>query len=542
MNAFFDSARRRAIPDRATQRRFGRELAVLLMLAAPAVAVAQTADEAPWVVDGSTYIPDPGYNSGLYGADAFAGSESYSYRAKKLVRLDNGDIIVAAIVPAGSGSNGNAVNLGLVRYDAAGHRVAWTNPPPLNAFFGDQYIVYPNVNDANNQDTVSDVKDMRRIGDRIFILIDHPFAGTADMDARVLVFGTDGHFISTNSITTTTAAEYGGGIAVASNLMLPETITLAYAGTTVVADGTERPTYRRFTVEADGSLSPLTDIVYVTAGNYCDSTHDCELHGIAAGGSPIGAPTRYYLVGGRQYLGDDWDYLVFAVLPSGAPATSFSGDGAEFYAFDDGGNDHDVANTVYASRGILDDSVYLAGEVARDCKPGVGVVKIDGDGNRVGDFGSGGETIVGGSTTAAPTCGIQSALGSARADYALASTLDSGKLAIVGLNVYGPGVLCPVGNPCPEDNVDGELVVLDSASGAVDSFRGYAFSDAPGGPRTRHTGLWGIVGDGAGKFTAAGDARYFQNAPGDPAGPMQVATIRLMNGGGDSIFADGFDG
>ena len=43
-------------------------------------------------------------------------------------------------------------------------------------------------------------------------------------------------------------------------------------------------------------------------------------------------------------------------------------------------------------------------------------------------------------------------------------------------------------------------------------------------------------------FTAAGDARYFQNAPGDAAGPMQVATIRLMNGGGDSIFADGFDG
>jgi hypothetical protein len=38
-----------------------------------------------------------------------------------------------------------------------------------------------------------------------------------------------------------------------------------------------------------------------------------------------------------------------------------------------------------------------------------------------------------------------------------------------------------------------------------------------------------------------GDARYFQDAPGDPAGPMQVATIRFMSGG-DSIFADGFDG
>jgi hypothetical protein len=535
MNALFDNTRRRAMPHG-----FGPALGALLALTAPA-AIAQTA-AAPWVVDGSTYVPDPGYNSGLYVADAFAGNESYSYRAKKLVRLDGGDVIVAAIVPAGSGSNGNAVNLGLVRYDAAGHRVAWTNPPPLNAFFGNQYIVYPNVNDANNQDTVSDIKDMRRIGDRVFILIDHPFAGTADMDTRVLVFGTDGHFISTNSITTTTYAEYGGGIAVASNLLLPETITLAYAGTTVVADGTERPTYRRFTVEADGSLSPLTDIVYITAGNYCDSTHDCELHGIAAGGSPIGAPTRYYLVGGRQYSGDDWDYLVFAVLPSGAPATSFDGDGAEFYNFDNGGNDHDVANTVYASRGLTGDSIYIAGEVARDCKPGVGVVKIDSDGNRIGDFGSGGEVIVGGSTLAAPTCALQYALGSARADYGLASTLDSGKLAIVGLNVYGPGVLCPVGNPCPEDNVDGELVVLDSASGAVDSFRGYAFSDAPGGPRTRHTGLSGVVGDGAGKFTAAGDARYFQNAPGDAAGPMQVATIRLMNGGGDSIFADGFDG
>ena len=61
MNALPYRARRpRAIHRRATRHGFRPALAALLALAVPAAARAQAADEAPWVVDGSTYIPDPG--------------------------------------------------------------------------------------------------------------------------------------------------------------------------------------------------------------------------------------------------------------------------------------------------------------------------------------------------------------------------------------------------------------------------------------------------------------------------------------------------
>jgi hypothetical protein len=513
-------------------------------LAAPCVSAAAFAadadsDTAPWVIDGSQYLPDPSYNNGRYTVDAFAGSESLNYRAKKLVHLDNGDIIVAAIVPPGSGGGSNAINLGLVRYNASGQRIAWSNPTPDYAFFGGQYIVYPNSNDANINDSVSDVKDMKLIGDRIFVLIDHPFAGTADMDSRVVVFDTDGRLLSTNQIVTSTAAEYGGGIVVYSNFQFPETIGLAYAGTTIVSDGTERPTFRRFTVNTDGTLAAATDAVYVTAGDLCDSLHHCELHGIAAGGLAFSSPSRFYLAGTRQYQGEDWDYLLFAVLPSGAGSTSFSDDGARTYAFDLGDNDRDSATAISVVRAVTSssDQIFLSGEVARECLPGVGIVKFDSDGNSLASFG---EVVVGGSDIDNPTtCAVDRQLGSARADYPLASAYADSRLAVSGINVYGPGTLCPIGEPCPEDNVDGELIVVDSNSGAVESFRGYAYSDTVGGARTRHSGLWGIVPSGTGSFTAAGDVRFFQSAAGAPAGPMQVATIRL-GAQGDVIFADGF--
>ena len=511
-----------------------------LVVSSAAVAAQTDTDTAPWVVDGSQYLPDPAYNGGRYTVDAFAGSESLNYRAKKLVVLDNGDIVAASIVPPFTGGS-NAINLGLVRYNASGQRVAWSNPTPDYAFFGGQYIVYPNSNDADVNDSVTDVKDMKRIGNRIFVLIDHPFAGTADMDSRVVVFDTDGRLLSTNPILSSTAAEYAGGIVVYSNFQFPETIGLAFAGTTVVNDGTSRPTYRRFTVNDDGTLAAMTDPVYVTAGDLCDSLHDCELHGIAAGGSPGSAPTRFYLAGTRQYQGDDWDYLIYAVLPSGNGATSFWTVGARGYAFDVGGTYRDSATAISVVRGFASgDEIYLSGEVAQDCQPGVGVVKLDSSGNVVSAFG---EVVVGGSNNDNPaTCGIQSQLGDARADYPIASAYADSRLAIVGFNVYGPGVLCIVGEPCPEGNVDGELLVLDANSGAVESFRGYAYSDTVGGPRTRHSGLWGVVPSGAGTFTAAGDVRFFQSAPGAPAGSMQVTTIRLGAGGGDLIFADGFGG
>jgi len=525
----------------------GRHIAAGLLAALAFGSTASGADydsdAAPWIIDGSQYLPDPSYNGGLYTVDAFAGNEGFSYRAKKLVHLDNGDVVVAAIVPPFGGGSANTINLGLVRYNASGQRVAWSNPTPSFAFFGNQYIVYPNTSDGTVDDSVSDVKDMQRIGNRIFVLIDHPFDGTGDMDSRVVVFDTDGQFLATDPIVATSLPEHAGGITVYSNLQFPETLGLAYAGTTIATDGSTRPTFRRFTINADSTLTAETAPVYVTAGDVCSSTHNCQLRGIAAGGMSGSSPSRFYLAGGYQYQGDDWDYLVFAVLSDGSAATSFSDDGARIHFFDVGGSGRDIANAISVTRGGVGstDQIYLSGEVAQDCEPGVGITKFDGSGESQLGFGSGGDVVVGGSAETNPsTCSLDFAFGSARADIGLASALDGGKLAVAGLNIYGPGLLCTAGNPCPEDNVDGELIVVDAETGALDAFRGYAFSDTAGGPRSRHSGLWGIVPSGSGSFTVAGDVRFFQSAPGEPAGAMQVATLRLGSAS-DVIFADGFD-
>jgi hypothetical protein len=539
MNARFHAPRERApiSPRRALRHALA---AFLTCFAGTALADA----DAPWVVDGTTYLPDPGYNDGLYSADAFAGSEGFNYRSRAIVALDDGSVIVAALVPAASGGDGTPLNVGLIHYDAEAHRVAFANPGAYGVF-GNQYVVYPNTSDANTPDSAIDIKAMRRLGDRLFVLIDHPFAGTADIDSKLLMFNVDGSFISSTSLASTTFPETGGGIVVSSNLQFPETITLAWDGTTTVTDGTLRPTFRAFTVNDDGTLDPQTDLIYPIAGNLCDSLHDCELHGIAAGGVATQAPSRYYLVGGRQYEGDDWDFLIYALKPNGDPVTDFSTDGARTVDIDVGGTMHDVANTVSVSRTIGgNDTIYLAGTAAQGCEPGVGIVELLGSG-MPGAFGVDGIAVVGGSNEAdTATCSIGFVNGSARADTAYASAIDGGKLGIAGINVYGPGVFCPVGGPCREDNVDGELIVIDTATGSLDSFLGYAFSDVPGGARTRHSGFAALTGSGVGTgvFTAAGDARFFQAAPGDPPGAMQAATLRLRAGGGDQIFADGFDG
>ena len=83
------------------------------------------------------------------------------------------------------------------------------------------------------------------------------------------------------------------------------------------------------------------------------------------------------------------------------------------------------------------------------------------------------------------------------------------------------------------------IAVIDTAHGDVDSFRTYAYTGTVNGPRTRHSGFWGISESGGGTFTATGVVRYFEAAPGQPSGAQKIGTLRVSS---DTIFANDFDG
>ena len=139
------------------------------------------------------YTLDPGFNNGAFFLDRFAGPDNANYRGRKLVRLTNGDVVVAGLVPRFNQpdqSDGYA-NIGLVRYNAAGQRVAWTFNS-IYGNFGNQYLIYPG-GQASGQLTprFSAVKDIEAIGNRIYVMVDHTPVGVS-RDVHLLVFSDNG--------------------------------------------------------------------------------------------------------------------------------------------------------------------------------------------------------------------------------------------------------------------------------------------------------------------------------------------------------------
>lgn len=511
---------------------------------------------APGFAHAEPYVADPGFNHGRFYTDAFAGGPDFRY-GKKIVQTDDGDVIVAGIVPAVAGDTGGRA-IGLVRYDAAGVRQAWSNPG-ADGYFGGQYVIHSCG--ANN--ACDDVKDLVLFGSRLYVLADanrpritFPPSGTPDYSVDVFVFGTDGSYKNRSGLDADlpnddgSRSVYGGGIAVYDNGSFPTVTTLVYGGTGFL-DGVHRPRYGRYTVESDGGLTEQNFLEPNPDGK-CPAATPCQINGIALGGrSAFTTPPRIYLVGSRWHPGPPpgtigwdagWDYLVMGLNASGTADTGF-GFGVGFVSTEGVGS-QSGGQGIAVKPGFLgsEDEIFVMADVQRICKPGIAVLKHLRNGQFDTAFGSAGRVFYGGSDESnATSCNTGWATGSIRADYPKDIAYADGKLGVVGFNVYRPGTFCTPGNPCPEDDVDGELAVIDAADGTLESWRGYAYSDTPGGARSRHNGFWGVVASGGGTFTATGDVRRFETAPAGERYTQEYATMRLA-AQGDRIFADGFDG
>ncbi|MBB5206880.1 hypothetical protein [Chiayiivirga flava] len=515
---------------------------ILVLLVASLAPTAQAA----------TWVPDPAFHDGLIGADAFAGSSTRDYFGQKLV-LKDGDVIAAGVVPALSGDLGA---LGLVRYDSAGVRQPWSNPG-ANGHYGNQYVVLPN----GSFNRITGVRDLIAFGSRLFVLVEteryvlgnpleNPGIHFHGYGVDVVVFGTDGSFKSATEMDfdnedPEARTVWAGGIAAYDNGQFPAVVSLVYAGRKKI-DGVERPAVRRFTVESGGTLTSAYAVQHPTFGSNCSATTHCSVFGIALGGrSTFTTPPRIYLVGSRFsdctgicYHG--WQTTVMRVDSNAQPVTSFGSNGLGYVQFQGGSRGRAIA--VSGSIGVLgEDAIYVASEVDLSCAMGIGVSKFSAEGYTVAAFGNTyGGTRYAGSTAAGSTCSLQNQLGNVRDSFPTGIALNGDTVAVSSYAVGGPGVLCPVGQPCPEDRFDGEAGVIATADGALLSHQRYPFTDSPGGARTRHSAFHDIAAGDGGSFSLVGGVRYLEtDATAAQRGRTQFGTLRIVPS--PLLFRDGFE-
>ncbi|MCW5577168.1 MAG: hypothetical protein KIS89_00875 [Dokdonella sp.] len=504
----------------------------------------ETSADSPYTpFDANSYVADPAFNSGKYIENDFGGSISSPqgyFLGRKVARLDNGDIVVAAMIknPGGNQTNG-FWNLGLAKYSAAGSRKCWTSPGAYGGGQGDciyssatPWIVYPKSDTAY----ISWVQDIKVIDDFILVSVNRNFNGTTDIDTHVYVFNTAGKYLSTAEVFNSgNYNEMIGGMEVYHTGFAPEITHVVVTATQFWRDGSQKPKpiFRRYTLSSNGFMTAATGTVVLNYSSNCDDTSEsCEAKGIALGEPAlVGAsihPAIFIAVARKKTA--DYDVMVLRVNQDGVADPSW-----QTGWMDAGGiakDDVPFGIAVNSYNGLPGSprvhTVYVASNSARECKGGISVVRVSTDYNNGGSYS---RTVFGGSS--API-GTLCSFGST--DYGNGLTMQAGKLAIVGMRVWSPP--CPIGGTCPEDSVDSTFALLDNLT--VKSFETYAFDI--GASRSKHSGMYGVVGTGDGKFVMTGDSRYTSDAVLPSwRGKQKVALLGLAPPVDDTIFENGFD-
>lgn len=495
-------------------------------------------------IDTDPFAPDLAFNGGAVIEDRFAAtSTSTSMRAARMVRLGNGDVVVAGLVhEAYSSAAGLPKNVGLVRYGPAGTRVAWSNPTAAYSHFFNMYVEYPNSATAKFRQ----VHDVEAIAGYIFVLADYEYnvgPSADDIDVRVLVFGEDGSFVGDYDAFTTGLYEEGAGLVpyLIPNcngiISCPMLVAVAnYRDATDVL-ANYKITAKRFAMGNSGPPSFIpngTLIVDTTFGPFGNGANDyvptancadldgCSLRAtsIAAVRTNSASPTLYVTgqVDGTPGLEDT------AVLGidggTGALLSDFGTGGFQaldlvtYAAFDNQRPwDHGAAILATTFVGRSSDEVYVVSSVSMGCTSGVGIAKLRGvAGVLDGAFGTDGVAYYGGYDD------LACAPGDFPSTTPSAAAIEGERLAIAGLRRYP---------------YEFEVAIVRASDGTVMDDR--TQHPASGGTQwgVYDDGGWSdIVGNGNAAFVLAGTLR-------DPItnaglfGTTQIAS--------DRFFASGFE-
>ena len=471
-------------------------------------------------------VYDPAFNGGFTLEDRFAATTSATYLLGLHVALaGNGDTIVAGLVPPAFQS-APANNLGLVRYGPSGERVAWSNPDPAYAFFGNRYIAYPNSNFI-----FSWVDDVKIVDGRIYVLTDVGALGNA-RDVVVMVFDDSGHLVQYMPAFSTGLDEAGAALLPNCYVAFiggPRICRLVATATYTTGSSREIVTMKRFTIAAaDGSLSVDNSfgvsnngaIDHAAPDALCDAGSNCSwsIRDAVVLRGDTNAPT-FYLAGTVSTSASASDAFVLGVNGyDGSLETGFgAGSGHYVNYLADASFGSSVAATT--TGGQSSDVVYLASNAGESCGQGGRVTKLraqvvlPGGTSTLPDFswGDGGTRNVGGNPG---SCG--------NAFTTLTRiALDGDRLVLSGYEY-----LTSLPDPL--------FAIVRASDGALTEFAraGFPARHADGSP-WGHAVFADVAAAGNGRYVTAG---YLYDAAAGDA--VLFGTSRFSS---DRIFGDGFD-
>jgi len=497
------------------------------------------------------YAHDHTFNQGNWRHFLSNSVGAGQFHGRKAVRLDNGHIVVAGLVPQfGTYTNpANGMwNIGLVRYDANGNDVGWGNGSPHHVM--PHVVAYPNLPDPH----YADIKDMKVFGDHIYVLADRWIQNTPGtnnrLDGYVVVFRTDGTFVSFHGALNFSPEHNETGAAMAffqPNGFPTPPAQLYIVGTTIGTAGRHVASLTRMVRNSNGTLSRDTTfrphasfpglVDFEVPDGYCVAgSRPCHTVAndlaITIQGFGTNARPRIYIGGAvRREVPNNWAFLAIRVNAAGDLDTSLcTNTNCHGYAMITGlggARRAEVYSIVPRSVDPIvgQDEILLVGDIEQlDTGPhrgaGVGVVKLDNRGDRISSFGVNGTRIFGGCSSSNAICSI-----SQSSDHPRAAVRANGQLAIAGWSGIDPGWVSP--NPMPGPHVKRPFFALvDATTGTVREDRlfpslssYYGFGEA-----------LDIRDGGNGTFLLAGYG-------GPPTGKIEFITTRVR---GDRIFGNGF--
>lgn len=478
-------------------------VAIALVCMAMSPVFAQTFPQMdPYSTDGSAtlinYRLDTTYGATGITYDRFSDSSSKNYFGQKIARLDNGDVIVAGIVPLGNSSVANQV--GLVKYSPSGRRLTWSSINPAYSRF-DQYIVYPSGNSGQPTGAFIGVVGLEVHEGNIYVMANEQ-STTGVIHPIIMVFATNGVFRGWwFNVPGGNANKPGRGFTISGTKLI-------VLGDDPFASEQNFPAQiwmSRYTINANGGLSADSNFgsggfaFYrangcVTVGTPVTCGTSAGFEGIKAQTGPIvfASPKFYVTASIRGFGRPSYDSVVMRFNGDGSLDTGF---GEKIIAFDGGGDNADYAVALQVGYHLVIplayvDDIYLTVSVSRNTQRGIGVVRLNGDGDLVTSFGSGGRILFGGCGSGAGNCAATNV-----EEVPWSMVKDGNHLAIGGwYRGYQGASNTPVMFNYPM------LVVVNSETGAIENLTGYntGVGDAT---------VYGVVANGDGSFTGAGDLR-----------------------------------
>lgn len=471
------------------------------------------------------YQPDPSFNYGVDLVENFGSAyptlnpNGQGAFIRRLLTLPNGDLVAIGVAnpPQPQLQSNGFWNISLSRYTQNGQQLQWPDPSPEYSHSGSipehHYITYPRSSVAR----VRNVIDATISQSKIFIQFEEQYS-SGDIDVAVLVFSMEGRFLSRTNVFTTNRKEFGGGLVYYENAAA---FKVAVAGMRQEADGRYVPIFRRYTVDPSGTLTPDTGAVEVG-----DCVSSCTVAAIAqVPSSSAISPTSFYLAGASlNPLVNKWEYALTKIDDmGGTPGSSY---GTKTFAiFEDGQWRSAQATQIqvtptFSTTGTATHVVYLAGEVERTCRPGIGVLKLDASGNRITSFGDTGTAVLGGLRLP-----CNQYFGSLPASHVhRMKLLEGGRIGLAG---YLKDPTSPA--------FDGLLGMVDATSGAALGLQRISLDHA-------YLSMHDLLDMGPNRIVVGGLHRYYDNSlyPFAIEG-WHMGGLLGLQPASEELFADGFE-